>query len=116
MFADPEADGSRVASAVGDTYPLCDTTHSPRGAFLRRGARFIFFNSSFVVANADPVPGELLITAGSALYRALCGAAPGICVLQSVVTLSAPIACISSECEVDTVTTVRLVSRGQNIW
>jgi len=100
---------------IGDKYPLCSDTHG--SAFLRKGSKYVMTKHLYPgrpisSESPDASPHMTLSAASSALYLQLCGAdeVGGACQFRSTVTLSADIICEGSECNVDTLSVVRVVN------
>ena len=104
---------------IGDGFPLC--SELPERAFLRKGAKFrvlgakstpeMQYERGSFFANPDVERLELTDSGtDESLYDKLCGfdAMSGSCTYPSVVTLDANLACRGAECDVDTVSVVRV--------
>ena len=83
---------------LGDGYPLCKD--QPAQGFLRQGAKYRF------VGHAHE--GEILeLSAGSALYNALCGGTDA-CSHQLLIELTETLSCTGAECQAQTVSIVKV--------
>jgi len=84
---------------LGDGYPLC--SEQPAKAFLSSGAKYHF------VGHAYDGDQALVLTADSALYKALCGPSE-VCSHQLLVELGEDLMCTGTECSVDTAAVVQV--------
>lgn len=89
---------------LGDGYPLC--MDQPAQGFLRQGAKYHF------VGHAHDGNEVLVLTADSALYKALCGAGQ-VCSHQLMVELPETLTCTGAECQS---TTARVVQVGDGYY
>jgi len=111
------------AGYLGDAYPICKQL--PRRHFLRKGARFSYLGHSpspklqHVGTSSDSSKLNYLAPspATSSLYRRLCDAnGAAVCDFQSGVHLEANLPCDGAECEIDTMTIVKLASGNETIY
>jgi len=89
---------------LGDGYLLC--MDQPAQGFLRQGAKYHF------VGHAHDGNEVLVLTADSALYKALCGAGQ-VCSHQLMVELPETLTCTGAECQS---TTARVVQVGDGYY
>jgi hypothetical protein len=97
---------------IGDGFPLCSML--PEQSFLKVGASYVLTgrkSAAWLLDEQEHYRGRFEPTPGSsALYEALCGVDQyGTCTWPAEVKLTENLPCDGEECDVDEVTTVKMV-------
>lgn len=110
---------------LGDQRPLCSAL--PPQAFLRKGATYVYRGYKMPASPRQPTGehwefqdhniGSTPVHSTSSLFQQLCAPdTSGACQFPSVVTLATNLPCDSSECLLDTVRVIKVVSGTETVY